>query len=128
MQKENYSLIPSKNIPAIPAESRQNYVSDLPGLVWNSRGILGGFQVESAGIRRKSGPKFRRNYCRHSPGIPPEIRAGILLELLPAFPQYSTVIILGWNSARIIADIFPFYFHQNSGGVITDIVPVFKRK
>ena len=70
------------------------------------------FQVDSGWIPAE----IRRNYCRHSPGIPPEFQTsptGIPPELLPAFPRYSTGIP-GWNSTGIIAGIPPV-FHRNSG-------------
>ena len=86
----------------------QWYPAGIPGCTWpDLSGIPGGFQVESAAIRW--------NYCRHSPGFPPEFQTtptGILPELLPAFPRYSTGNP-GWNSARIIAGIPPL-FHRNS--------------
>ena len=150
----------------IPPEFRWNYCRHSPR---HSTRIPG---RNSAGIIAGIPPVFRRNYCRHSlqystgiiagippvfhrnsagiiavipPGIPPEFRAGILPELLLAFPRYPTGI-LGWNSTGIIAGIL-LVFHRNSGlkfcqnycrhspgirpdsgGVIASIVAVFIRK
>ena len=87
----------------------------LPAFPWYSAGIPDYSVRNSAGIiagippvfHRNSGLEFRRNYCRHSPGIPP--------ELLPAFPRYSTGIIAG----------IPPVFHRNSAGIIAVIPPAF---
>ena len=113
----------------------------LPAFSWYSAGIPDYSDRNSAGIiagippvfHRKSGLEFRRNYCRHSSGIPPEFRAGIPRELLPAFPRYSAGIIAG----------IPPVFHRNycrhsprhstripgrnSAGIIAGISPVFHR-
>ena len=86
----------------IPAEIR-----------WNSAGI-------------------RRNYCRHSAGIPLEFQtfpAGSPPGLLPGIPKVSANGIPAWNSAGIIAGI-PLVFHwnssRNSAGIIAGIPLVFR--
>ena len=124
------TLFPCKNRTGIPAESCRYYSPE-----WS--GIPVGFQVESgwipldstriiAGIplvflwnsgltpaefHWDSTVECRRNNCRHSPGIQP--------ELLPAFSR-----IPPWNSTRIIAGI-PLVFRQfpswNSTVVIASI-------
>ena len=125
----------------------------LPAFPWYSAGIPDYSDRNSAGIiagippvfHRKSGLEFRWNYCRHSPGIPPEFRAGIPPELLPAFPRYSPGIPPEFRrsycrhspgippellpafprySTRIIAGIPPV-FHRNSAGIIAVIPPAF---
>ena len=90
-----------------------------------SAGIIAGILLVFRRNSRLLRPEFRRNYCRHSPGIPPEFRAGIPLELLPAFPRYSTGIP-GWNSAGIIAGIPPVFrrnYCRHSTGIIAGIPP-----
>ena len=105
----------------------------LPAFPWYSAGIPDYSDRNSAGIiagiplvfHRKSGLEFRWNYCQHSPGIPPEFRAGISPELLPAFPRYSTGIP-GWNSAGIIAGVPPV-FRRNYCRHSPGIPPEFRR-
>ena len=124
--------IPPELLPAFPRYSTGN-----PG--WNSAGIIAGIPPV---FHQNSGLEFRRNYCRHSPGIPPEFRAGIPPELLPAFPRYSAGIIAGIPPELLPA--FPRYstgippelllsfprhstriMGRNSAGSIAGISPVF---